>query len=1031
MALNQNGATTPLPQDMLVPDNTYINALSADVRWTSSEIHYFIDYTGLNSKSDIDAARQLYQTAFATWASVANITFTEVSNPDAAEIVMHRSTLAGIGGWGGYSGTPGEATTQRWETLDSSTTDMINPINVMTTEQGQVHTYIAWDSQRMQAGTGIGQPGLELVIHEIGHALGLAHPHDNGSLGNTGVFPGVGATGDFGDLRANQTLYTVMSYNHSAGTVAGPMAFDIAAIQWLYGANQHHNDGDTFYRLETMSGGTPYYASIWDTSGTDWITYDGRKSVTIDLRPASLEEAQGGGGFASSVGGINGGYTIANGVVIENARGGSGNDLLIGNDAANVLNGGAAADTMRGGAGDDTYFVNHLLDVVDELTPPTALSPGVDAGGIDTVNTTLLQFSLLDNSQPHLNQPANVNGKVENLTYNGSGNFTGTGNGLDNRLSGGYGRDTLYGNGGNDTLDGRWGADTMYGGAGDDTYIIDSLLDVVDETTLVTALGIQHYADASGIDTVESSLASYDLSKVGTHPTLAGSAAPTLFGNVENLVYTGTSGFTGIGNHLANRIVGGAQADLLKGGAGNDTLVGGGGDDTMYGGSGRDVLQGAISLNSPTETNTYYIDNGDATGGDRVIGTSVGRDVVVAEFAITSGLVLDLFNTRVPATYVTTAFRSTGIDVDEVIGSDFSDIVDASAVTSAITLNGGWGDDVLTGGANDDFINGDIGADVLIGGRGADVLDGGADLDTASYADAGSGFSLDLGLGKGLTGDAAGDIFVSIEHIIGSAFNDTITGSNANETLEGGNGRNELYGGGGSDYLVGGNEYDRMEGGSGNDTLVGSGGQTAMFGGDDDDKLIGSTNNTNSFSGGQGNDAMIGGEMADYISDVDGGNDIMYGNGGSDILIDYAGANQMYGGAGDDILNSVGSGSLLDGGAGNDQFSVANGDFTLIGGSGSDRFDAAGFGNVVFTGGADADIFDYRVGAMHYTVTDFEDGVDHIALWDFIQSGNVSFGSLTIADSAAGAVISWNGLADMTLSGITAAQLTSADFLFG
>ena len=62
-------------------------------------------------------------------------------------------------------------------------------------------------------------------------------------------------------------------------------------------------------------------------------------------------------------------------------------------------------------------------------------------------------------------------------------------------------------------------------------------------------------------------------------------------------------------------------------------------------------------------------------------------------------------------------------------------------------------------------------------------------------------------------------------------------------------------------------------------------------------------------------------------------------------------------------------------------------------------------------------------------MTDFEDGVDHIFLWDNHYYGNVPFESLTIADSADGAVISWNGWSEMVLTGVQASQLDRADFL--
>ncbi|MEZ2215104.1 calcium-binding protein, partial [Sinorhizobium sp. CB7] len=139
---------------------------------------------------------------------------------------------------------------------------------------------------------------------------------------------------------------------------------------------------------------------------------------------------------------------------------------------------------------------------------------------------------------------------IENLTYTGSATFTGTGNAAANVITGGAG---------NDTLNGGAGADTLVGGTGDDTYIVDVAGDVVTEN-----------ADA-GIDTVRTALAAY-----------------TLADNVENLTYTGTAAFRGIGNGLDNVLTGGAAADNLSGGDGSDTLNGGAGADTLVGGTGDD-----------------------------------------------------------------------------------------------------------------------------------------------------------------------------------------------------------------------------------------------------------------------------------------------------------------------------------------------------------------------------------------------------------------------------------------------------------
>jgi len=169
----------------------------------------------------------------------------------------------------------------------------------------------------------------------------------------------------------NQAIFTVMAYNRgwespdfgrthdrAYGGQAGPGAFDIAAIQYLYGANtNYHDDDDTYVLPEVNASGTAWHC-IWDTGGIDEIVYNGELNTILDLRAATLDHSPIGGGAPSYAQSIFGGFTIANGVKIENATGGSGDDHIIGNGYANILTGADGNDLETGGEGGDTFVFN-------------------------------------------------------------------------------------------------------------------------------------------------------------------------------------------------------------------------------------------------------------------------------------------------------------------------------------------------------------------------------------------------------------------------------------------------------------------------------------------------------------------------------------------------------------------------------------------------------------------------------------------------------------------------------------------------
>ncbi|MBL8545757.1 MAG: M10 family metallopeptidase, partial [Hyphomonadaceae bacterium] len=213
--------------------------------------------------------------------------------------------------------------------------------------------------------------GAQILLHEIGHTLGLLHP----SVYDGGAQSGVTYDAD-ADFWQDTRQFTVQSYFNESFTggsygqyyVTTPQMFDIAAAQYLYGPNMTTRTGATTYGFNSNTGiGAFSIASaaqgaifcIWDAGGIDTLDLSGYGTNSeIDLRPESFSSA----GTHSS-GAMRGNISIARGVTIENAIGGSGNDTIIGNGANNILIGGAGADRISGGDGNDLIYA----DAADEL----------------------------------------------------------------------------------------------------------------------------------------------------------------------------------------------------------------------------------------------------------------------------------------------------------------------------------------------------------------------------------------------------------------------------------------------------------------------------------------------------------------------------------------------------------------------------------------------------------------------------------------------------------------------------------------
>ena len=428
-------------------------------------------------------------------------------------------------------------------------------------------------------------------LHELGHALGLTHGHDDD--GYDALPPSM-----------DSMEYSVMTYrsfegqdlqnnggyqNEPGGFPQTYMMSDIAALQEMYGADYTINGGDTTYSWNPGSGNTVVngnaaikpgknriFATIWDGGGDD--TYDlssystdldidlrpGESSLFSDVQQAYLGDDTNGnphhadGNIYNAL--LHDGDTRS---LIENATGGSSADTVRGNQARNTLTGGGGNDILYGGL------------------------------------------------------------RADRLTGE-SGNDTIRGGRGEDKLFGKVGDDTLYGEGGSDTLYGKDGKDTfayqggitqadgadeLYGGSGQDKIFLenpgtfnlaDASISSVDKIDFETdhydnktvVLSNEQFQPNAGfgsgveIDGNEDDPDTLDLDLgLGTDPDVDLSGVSFANWNDEDEVVIQ-------GDSADNTVSGTNKNDTLYGRAGNDRFASGAGNDILYGGLRADTLIG-------------------------------------------------------------------------------------------------------------------------------------------------------------------------------------------------------------------------------------------------------------------------------------------------------------------------------------------------------------------------------------------------------------------------------------------------------
>ncbi|MEO0343999.1 MAG: reprolysin-like metallopeptidase [Pseudomonadota bacterium] len=458
---NQGGTSLPILGDastssVFATTNSDVNGILYDTKWSSTNLTFSFP----NSISDYDSFDQ----------SEHGSSFSQFDASQQASVEFWLDQYAAVSGltFTENTGASDEDAVLKFANGNASTAFAFLP------------TSDYWGGDSWYGGAGVnpqfGDYDFTTIGHEIGHALGLVHPHEN--------------TNPFGTVSSgmDSMQYSIMSYrayigapltgytNSTFSYAQTLMMLDIAAIQHMYGANYSTNNTNTTYSWDPSTGafsingvqqfdaiGGVVFQTIWDGGGTDTYNFGNfTTDLYIDLAPGGYVDLDTNGNTNAaelnffdntySEGQIYNALLFDNNTasLIENAVGGSGEDEIHGNEGNNKIYGNAGDDIIYGYGGNDVLVGNGQNDTL--------------YGGNN--NDKLRGFT------------------KDDMLYGENGNDLLNGGRGNDELYGGSGQDTLRGLGGDDIINGGLGDDELTSGPGSDIFIFDSISSTQTDTIM-------------------------------------------------------------------------------------------------------------------------------------------------------------------------------------------------------------------------------------------------------------------------------------------------------------------------------------------------------------------------------------------------------------------------------------------------------------------------------------------------------------------------------------------------------------------